>query len=80
MPTLKELGISSETYILLVYGHNIAIILIKFMGLAITLCLYFMECDELRLPNKIIFILGDNTSTILWVSQSSLPKGPHILC
>ena len=42
--------------------------------MTITLWLSPIECKEMGLVNKLILILGDNTSAIHWIVRSSLPK------
>ena len=49
------------------YGEDISNNLLEFFGMAITLWLSLIECQELKLIDEIILILGDNTCAISWV-------------
>ena len=56
------------------HGKDVSNNVLEFLGMAITLWLSLIECEELGLVNELLLILGDNTSAISWIIRSSLPK------
>ena len=56
-----------------IYGIDSANIALEFLGMAITLLLSLMECKQKGFIDKVILILGDNTSAVSWILRSSLP-------
>ena len=56
------------------HGEDISNNVLAFLGIAITLWLSFLKCEELGLVHELLLILGDNTSAINWIIKSSLPK------
>ena len=58
------------------YGEDISNNLLEFLGMAITLWLSLIECQELKLIDEMILILGDNTCAISWIFKSGLSTTP----
>ena len=56
------------------HGKDVLNNFLEFLGIAITLWLSLIECEELGLVNELLLILGDNTSAISWIIRPSLPK------
>ena len=59
---------------LVAHGKDILDNVLELLGMAITLWLSLIECEELGLVNELLLILGDSTSAISWIIRSSLPK------
>ena len=59
---------------LVAHGKDVSNNVLEFLGMAITLWLSLLDCEELGLVNELLLILGDNTSVISWIIRSSLPK------
>ena len=51
---------------LVAHSNDILNNVLEFLGMAITLWLSLIECEEMELVNKLLLILGDNTSAISW--------------
>ena len=56
------------------HGNNVTNNVLEFLGIAITLWMLLIECEEMGLVNELLLILGENTSAISWIIRSSLPK------
>ena len=52
---------------LVAHGKDVSNNVLEFLGMAITLWLSLIECEELGLVNELLLILGDNTSAISWI-------------
>ena len=59
---------------LVAHGHDVANNVLEFLGMAITLWLSPIECEDMGLINELLLILGDNTSAKSWIIRSSLSK------
>ena len=54
------------------YGEDISNNLLEFLGMAITIWLSLIECEEMGLTDELILALGDNTSAVAWIFKANL--------
>ena len=52
------------------HGNNVLNNVLEFLGMAITLWLSLIECEETGHANELLLILGDNASAISWIIKS----------